>query len=116
MAAIKARTQTIDPESTAASELQKSLLQMKFKMIMGDRSYIQDENLLKNSVFSQFTRLESEGSFNLQIRLQTAAEAQAEAYKKVTTAFNEKVKANAKEISRDVVSNLKPEAIAEING
>lgn len=115
MAAIKARTQTIDPESTAASELQKSLLQMKFKMIMGDRSYIQDEVLLKNSVFSQYTRLESEGAFNLQIRLQTAAEAQAEAYKKVTAAFNEKVKANAKEISRDVVSNLNPQAISEIN-
>lgn len=115
MQAIKARTQTIDPESTAATDLQKSLLQMKFKMIMGDRSYIQDETLLKNAVFSQYTRLESEGAFNLQIRLQTAAEAQAQAYMKVQAAFNEKVKSNAREISRDVVSNLNPDAIAVIN-
>lgn len=115
MQAIKARTQTLDPESTAATDLQKSLLQLKFKIVMGDRSYIRDENLLKKAVFSQYTRLESEGAFNLQIRLQTAAEAQAQAYMKVQAAFNEKVKANAREVSRDVVSNLKPEAIAEIN-
>lgn len=113
--AIKSRTLALDANSAVANDLQKSLLNLKFLTIMGDRSYIRDENLLKNSVFSQYTRLESQGAFNLQIRLQTAAEAQAQAYQKVQAAFNEKVKQNSREIARDMVSNLKPEAIAEIN-
>ncbi|MBS1970058.1 MAG: hypothetical protein JSU04_07105 [Bdellovibrionales bacterium] len=112
---IRSRRISGDLDPSVRDAVQTKLDSLKQAMIFGENSFIQDETLLKGAVFSQVTQLESQGAFALQIRLQTAAEAQAQAYMKVQAAFNEKIKKDAKEIGREVVAGLGPKALEQIN-
>lgn len=114
----KVRTQTdaLDMSSPSRQALVNHLTDMKLNMILGEKSYIQDPEIVKGAVFSQVTRLESEGAFSTQIHLQTVAEAQAQAFMKIQNAFNERMKKSARDIGREIVNGLDPAAIAQING
>jgi hypothetical protein len=113
--AIRVRRAVIDIDPSVREAIQAKLESIKMAMIFGSNSFIQDEALLKGAVFSQVTQLESQGAFALQIRLQTAAEAQAQAYMKVQAAFNEKIRKDAKDIGCEIVAGLNPKAIEQIN-
>ncbi len=112
---IQSQTQNHDPHSSISQNLISEFLQMKQNFILGEKSYIHDPGLITNSVFSEVTSLESEDAFGLQIRLRSAAAAQAQAFLKIQSAFDEKIKNETRDIGRDIVGNLDPDIVEQIN-
>lgn len=113
--AIQSRTEILNTESSVHQNLVETLLNIKQNFVLGQNSNIRDSELLKSAVFSHVSRLQSEGAFSLQIKLQIAGAAQTLAFQKIQKSFMDKMKADTPLFAREIVTHLDPQVIVQID-